>query len=122
MNEEIKCKCDCTDKESTHYFMCHMTQQEFEKFRDPYLQLRWQWKLECVNQNMNEWVSVKDRIPTENENVILFDGKEVFCGSFEGYDRNKLLCYGNQSCDGICYGWYNKKEITHWMPLPQPTE
>ncbi len=67
------------------------------------------------------WVSVKDRFPEEGENVILYDGDVIFCGSFEGKNRDKV-CWGNQACDGICYGWYKKKEITYWMPLPKPPE
>lgn len=67
---------------------------------------------------MSEWISVKDRLPEEEENVILYDGDEVFCGNMEIMLGKH--CFGNQKCDGICYGWYEKKKITHWMPLPKP--
>ena len=64
-----------------------------------------------------EWIKCSDRLPLENENVILYDGNEVFCGNyFKG--KNDRICYGVQACDGICYGHYNKYKITHWMPLP----
>ena len=66
-----------------------------------------------------KWISVKNRLPKEDENVILFDGNQVFCGSFS-YENNDIICWGNQACDGICYGWYEKDEITHWIPLPPP--
>ncbi len=64
-----------------------------------------------------EWISVKDELPPQNENVILCDGKEIFCGSFEGNIKGNQ-CWGNQACDGVCYGWYEKGQVTHWMPLP----
>lgn len=66
---------------------------------------------------MGEWISVKDRLPPEETNVILFDGNEVFCGNFF-FSKNKSVCWGIQSCDSFCYGNYEKNEITHWMPLP----
>ncbi len=66
-----------------------------------------------------DWVSVKDKLPEENENVILFDGSEVFCGNFF-FGKENRICWGIQACDGICYGNYKKDEITHWMPLPNP--
>jgi hypothetical protein len=68
---------------------------------------------------MSEWISVKDRLPEENENVILYDGKEVFCGDLF-FGKLGKICWGIQACDGICYGHYNKDEVTHWMPLPKP--
>jgi hypothetical protein len=67
------------------------------------------------------WISVKDRLPKEGRNVILYDGEEVFCGCFE-MDAEKKPCWGNQACDGVCYGWYEKNEIKYWMPLPNPPE
>ncbi len=70
---------------------------------------------------MSEWISVKDLKPPEEENVILYDGKVVFCGNLYICRENED-CYGNQACDGCCYGWYEKKPITHWMPLPKAPE
>lgn len=31
MKEEHEVDCDCHDKKSTQYFMCHMTQEEWEE-------------------------------------------------------------------------------------------
>lgn len=68
-----------------------------------------------------EWISVNDRLPEQDVDVILFDGSQVFCGNLTiGSDGYKH--WGNQGCDGICYGWYQKAEITHWMPLPSSPE
>lgn len=66
-----------------------------------------------------EWINIKDCMPPENRNVILYDGNEVFCGGFDGYSRDQKPCFSNQVCDGVCYGWYEKKPITHWMELPE---
>lgn len=57
-----------------------------------------------------EWISVKDRLPNDSNEVIITDGRFVTGG----------------------YGWYGDyfsndyddnmelSEITHWMPLPAP--
>jgi hypothetical protein len=66
-----------------------------------------------------EWISVKDELPQEDVNVLLYDGNEVFCGNHY-LAKNNESCFGTQACDGTCYGWYEKNEITHWMPLPEP--
>ena len=66
---------------------------------------------------MSEWIKVKDKEPPLETNLILFDGEEVFCGNFR--KTKDKLSVGIQACDGICYGWCEKKEVTHWMPLPK---
>lgn len=65
------------------------------------------------------WISVKDQLPPINTNVILYDGSEVFSGDMNINFEGKQY-WGNQPCDGMCYGWYKKNPITHWMPLPEP--
>lgn len=57
------------------------------------------------------WISVEDRLPEFGESILAWD--------------NSVEC--------ICFGWYSKdhgftettrfiKEVTHWMPLPEPPE
>lgn len=61
---------------------------------------------------MSEWISVKDRLPEENINVLI-------------YRRNMMNVYtyfghGEWEDD---YGYWTRTEddgITHWMPLPEP--
>ena len=65
------------------------------------------------------WINIKDKLPPENENVILTDEDNVFCGYIQ-IDRNNNIEVGKQGCDGICYGWCEEYKITHWMPLPSP--
>lgn len=60
-----------------------------------------------------EWISVKDRLPTGKETVLLF----CDCGSGETYKA--LGWYMEESriwvIDGFPYRF-----VTHWMPLPPP--
>jgi hypothetical protein len=54
---------------------------------------------------MNEWISVKDRLPEKGKDVLCVDHRGAFIGCFS---------------DGI---WYDVDScnvpVTHWMPLPE---
>lgn len=57
---------------------------------------------------VQEWISVEERLPKMDENPVL----AVFCGIV-----NPAWCHGAK--------WelpsgFITKEITHWMPLPEP--
>ena len=62
---------------------------------------------------VQEWVSVKDRLPKEKSNCIVYY-KHAFCE-----DENNV---------GICVCFYDGDEfqmdslhkVTNWMPLPEP--
>lgn len=70
---------------------------------------------------MNDWISVKDKRPPEDVDIIVF-----------GKDMNKVWCtqvYVSKFQAGVpiepkVLDWttYRDVEITHWMPLPQPPE
>lgn len=60
---------------------------------------------------LNEWISVKDKLPLCGERVIMTDGVFV-CEGF-------LNISGKWMRNGI--GWI-ESEITHWMPMPKPPE
>jgi len=67
------------------------------------------------------WISVKDRLPPLNENVLFFNGKkEVRFGFF----RQEPPPVDNWATETSI--WINDlsyEEIgtaTHWMPLPEP--
>lgn len=55
---------------------------------------------------MSEWISVKDRLPREDYEVLCSDGIDIFIAaqhnSFFTGDMNGLL------------------HVTHWQPLPPP--
>jgi hypothetical protein len=60
-----------------------------------------------------QWISVKDRLPNRNTNVLAW----IKCGTSE------YVFIETASGDpSVCSGWkhYNKDQVTHWMPLPEP--
>ena len=63
---------------------------------------------------MSEWISVKDRLPTEKETVLIIDREGIFAAYFnieEGYKQWQ------------CSKMYTEPRglyfVTHWMPLPE---
>lgn len=63
-----------------------------------------------------EWISVKDKLPKEDETVLVFDGV-INLGRY-GSERgkNKKLFWGyNIDWDGGSL----PIKCTHWMPLPE---
>lgn len=64
---------------------------------------------------MAEWISVKDRLPEEKTDVLVFDRINKTCTI--GYYKKTFE-------DGYWNAYYGKNNlrynITHWMPLPKP--
>ena len=71
---------------------------------------------------VQEWISVEDKLPPYNHDVLVYRpdmAMKIVVDSYDGY-------YGED--DGEWYeGWakygkdiHNNPLITHWMPLPQP--
>ena len=58
---------------------------------------------------VSEWISVKDRLPEEGENVLTY-------GARPSYD----VVYVNRLIDKKSGEWLYGEYVTHWMPLPQP--
>lgn len=60
---------------------------------------------------VQQWISVKDRLPEEYETVLAYDGDcvepSVFYGDYGFYELDKY------EADPLC-------GVTHWMPLPEP--
>ncbi len=55
---------------------------------------------------MNEWISVKDRLPEEGKYYLIYDDFRIWFAHYRGkVFQDKLNYY---------------KEVTHWMPLPDP--
>ena len=65
---------------------------------------------------MNEWISVKDRLPEYKKNVFLhipkYTGRPVREGHLSSTDGAGHKWVG---ADGYIYS-----DTTHWMPLPEP--
>lgn len=60
-----------------------------------------------------KWISVKDRLPADNEVVLFCDGIYVYRGTRSWYDPGYRWFP-----DG--YWNYLDEAITYWMPLPSP--
>ena len=58
---------------------------------------------------VQKWISVKDRLPEEGEDVLTYRGSGYRVEALESVSRkyweNDIFCY---------------YPVTHWMPLPQP--
>lgn len=57
----------------------------------------------------NEWISVDDRLP-KNDNRVLV------------YMHENQLSYARMDTDRVVKGEWVRwgKSVTHWMPLPEP--
>lgn len=70
---------------------------------------------------MNEWISVKDRLPSQGKHVLAYSLDPLNKGCFRAYWSGDIYypswnCYpiGSNASDGLVF------DITHWMPLPEP--
>jgi hypothetical protein len=64
---------------------------------------------------MDEWISVKDRLPIgpeQFEDYLIFDEYGVGCGN---YSR----AINQDGCIWVRYGT-GETTVTYWMPLPEP--
>lgn len=69
---------------------------------------------------MSEWISVKDRLPENNDDITLHS---MGLGVVNGYywpltvdSNSKFITHSGDFGDGP------REDITHWMPLPNPPE
>ena len=58
-----------------------------------------------------QWISVKDRLPEEDQEVLMYDGIFILTCLF--WKSRKLAFQWELSSGIIC-------NPTHWMPLPKP--
>ena len=62
---------------------------------------------------MSEWISVKEKMPTEYEYVLIFDGGDIQIDSL----------VDDQEKPGLIWEYnFDNPGITHWMPLPEPPQ
>lgn len=69
-----------------------------------------------------KWISVKDRMPKNDQKVLVYDGCEVLSARYTCGERvhgDEYSCFHIQSCEDPCYGnWDRSDFVTHWMELP----
>lgn len=58
-----------------------------------------------------KWISVKDKMPEEDQHVLITDGEDVVEGWLDTCSDKDVWYYSD---------YYQKQDITHWMPLPKP--
>ena len=61
---------------------------------------------------MSDWIKCSERLPEQNRRVLVFSNRYV-----GGIVIAQLLFEGEFSA--VCYE-YPLRDITHWMPLPEP--
>lgn len=62
---------------------------------------------------VQEWISVKDRLPEEKVDCIVYY-KHAYCDN-DGYWAIRFCFY-----DGEKFQFDPAYKVTHWMPLPHP--
>ena len=62
---------------------------------------------------VQEWISVKERLPEEKVNCIVHY-KHAYCDN-DGYWAIGMCFY-----DGEKFQLYPAYKVTHWMPIPEP--
>ncbi|MCI8620245.1 MAG: DUF551 domain-containing protein [Oscillospiraceae bacterium] len=87
---------------------------------------------------MSEWISVKDRLPDEDDDVLLLVRETEFYGKHQEKRKVYRWIFTGWRIDGewattYCHGHKMLDEesktspnfvyaVTHWMPLPAPPE
>lgn len=65
----------------------------------------------------NPWISVKDRLPEPEEEVLLYDSDSIkhyavgWLRKKKGYSKSKWF---------VANGYVADESITHWMPIVEP--
>lgn len=72
--------------------------------------------LQEIEPEFGEWVSVEGKLPTKNEDVLVYRGGHI------GNLMNVYTYLDNDEWEDEHGYWSRTKDegITHWMPLPEP--
>lgn len=57
---------------------------------------------------MSKWISVDERLPKDDSVVLVLDNNEYIIGWYK------------DGSFGEWNGVYELRQVTHWMPLPDP--
>lgn len=67
------------------------------------------WGGKC--DQLSEWISVNDRFPENNTDVLIIINGKVYLDIVYFRDESAAFFIDGEQLD---------QEITHWMPLPEP--
>ena len=81
-----------------------------------------------VNKTSPRWISVKDRLPEYEQDVLLiahgWKGQLLYIGRLQHMKAETSWLTGitSQESDWCIDGWSYLRApyVTHWMPLPEP--
>ena len=81
-------------------------------------------------ETVHEWVSVKDRLPERDKEVLLivhgWEDRLYYTGCLhrQEAERSWLTGIESKASDWMIWGFSYLREpiVTHWMPLPEPPE
>jgi hypothetical protein len=99
------CICDYVSTESYDWWVTY--EVKYEELAD---------HLIANGVTVQEWISVKDRLPEDNERVLVYhdDGVIRFGINKDGFAdvvSSLYLKHNHKTCFA---------KVTHWMPLPEP--
>jgi len=70
-----------------------------------------------------KWISVKDELPKEDDEILFTDGKFVYKGCWTTWDggcSDFSYVVGSGFANEVNDESFTEEQITHWMPLPPP--
>ena len=91
-----------------HPYIIKVKNEVGEDFKDTFINKCKSTDLEFIIPNA--WISVKDRLPEDFQEVLASDGIDISASTFFRYEKDD---YSFSLCQ-----FYN--EVTHWQPLPEP--
>lgn len=75
---------------------------------------------------MNDWISVKEKVPLEFDDVLCFCEQLDDTATFEKGKRYFCIDQWVEWTDGWGHSFRTDRfygaRVTHWMPLPKPPE
>ena len=70
-----------------------------------------------------EWISVKDQLPYDNTDVLVYGVDDSWDNNHEPYfDVAYIHNSSKVRWSNNCLDLFNLKNVTHWMPLPDAPE
>lgn len=69
------------------------------------------------HSKQSPWISVKERLPEPNKEVLLYDKNSIRHYVIGWLRRDKGY---NEGMWRLSNGWVEDKDITHWMPIDEP--